>query len=269
MDFPAERDRAWQIWDRLAEWWDATIGDGNVTQDLVEPIIERLLEPVPGLRILDVACGAGRMARRLADRGAVITAVDASERFLERARQRSAGYEDRITFSRVDATDVDSLVSLGERRFDAAVATFALMDMAEITPLATALARLLRPDGSFVLTITHPVFNSGDFRPAVESYEEGTEIKLRYAVSVADYLEPRVLPGLGISGQPEQALYFHRPLGGLLSVFFEQGFVLDALEEPAYPEVSPMAGPVSQTRFRYTPWNLIARLRLLAPPAGS
>lgn len=196
MDFPAERDRAWQIWDRLAEWWDATIGDGNVTQDLVEPIIERLLEPAPGLRILDVACGAGRMARRLADRGAVITAVDASEGFLERARQRSAGYEDRITFSRVDATDVDSLVSLGERRFDAAVATFALMDMAEITPLATALARLLRPDGSFVLTITHPVFNSGDFRPAVESYEEGTEIKLRYAVSVADYLEPRVLPAL-------------------------------------------------------------------------
>ena len=153
-------------------------------------------------------------------------------------------------------------MALGEGTFDAAVCTFALMDMAEITPLARALTRLLRRGGRFVFTVTHPVFNSGDARPTVESFEEGTSIRLRFAVSVADYLRPGVGPGLGIDGQPEQALYFHRPLGLLLSAFFERGFVLDALEEPAYPETLPTAGPVSQSRFRYTPWNLIARLRL-------
>ena len=56
-----------RIWDGNAIWWDDRIGDGNEFQALlIEPATERLLRPRTGDTILDIACGAGRSARRMA-----------------------------------------------------------------------------------------------------------------------------------------------------------------------------------------------------------
>jgi hypothetical protein len=39
--------------------------------------------------------------------------------------------------------------------------------------------------------------------------------------------------GTGMPGEPEPHWYFHRPLHELFGAFFQAGFVLDGLEEPA------------------------------------
>jgi SAM-dependent methyltransferase len=262
VDFPEYATSAPQIWNRIANWWDDRIGDGNDTQDyVVEPVTERLLALQSGERVLDIACGAGRFARRMADAGATVLSVDRADRFLERARSRSVGYEDRIEYRPVDATDEAALVALGENGFDAVVCTMALMDIAVITSIASAVPRLLRrPHGRFVFSVTHPVFNSGDVRPAVELIEQGTEVRNRYAVSVADYLDARHAPGIGIAGQPEQVHYFHRPISLLLNTFLERGLVLDRLEEPGFPEGLARTNPVSQANFQLIPWVMVARL---------
>lgn len=260
-DFPEYTAPATESWDNLAEWWDDQIGDGNPTQDLlVEPYTERLLELQPGERVLDIACGAGRFARRMADAGAIVTAFDHAERFIKRARERSRGYENRISFHVVNAADPDALLALG-RHFDAAVCTMALMDMAEITPLFATLPQLLKPNGRFVFSITHPVFNTEDARPTIERVPVGTDLVNRYAVSVANYLQPRMEKGIGVPGQPDLQHYFHRPLSLLLNTAFEHGFVLDRLEEPAFPPGTPAQNPLSQAKFHYIPWVLLARLR--------
>ena len=161
-DFLEFNGKTAEVWDSIAEWWDDRIGDGNVTQDyLVDPSQERLLDLKPGERVLDVACGAGRFTRRMAKAGVSIVAIDQSEAFLNRARQRvlkdANGIADRIDYRVVDATDRDALLALGEGEFDAAVCTMAIMDMASITPLFTALTKLLRPGGRFVWSVTHPL----------------------------------------------------------------------------------------------------------------
>jgi SAM-dependent methyltransferase len=53
-------------------------------------LIWRLLELEPGMRVLDLACGHGRIANRLAERGAQVTGLDATPLFLERARADAA-----------------------------------------------------------------------------------------------------------------------------------------------------------------------------------
>jgi 2-polyprenyl-3-methyl-5-hydroxy-6-metoxy-1,4-benzoquinol methylase len=263
-DFPEYTQAVTQNWDELAEWWDDQIGDGNPTQDLlVEPYSERLLALQPGERVLDIACGAGRFARRMADAGALVTAFDHSEAFVKRARVRSAGYEDRIDYRVLNAVDPDPLQALGEGAFDAAVCTMALMDMAEITPLFSTLPRLLKPGGRFVFSVTHPVFNTEDARPTIERIAVGTDMLPRYAVSVANYLQARMEEGIGVPGQPALQHYFHRPLAMLLNTAFECGFVLDRLEEPAFPEGTPATQAVSQVNFQYIPWVLVARLRVM------
>jgi hypothetical protein len=70
-EFPVHCEEHRRIWNGNAELWDDRIGDGNDFQTLlIEPATERLLAVEPGDAILDIACGAGRFARRIAALGA-------------------------------------------------------------------------------------------------------------------------------------------------------------------------------------------------------
>ncbi|MEJ2130826.1 MAG: methyltransferase domain-containing protein [Gammaproteobacteria bacterium] len=245
-EFPELQDDNTQRWDTLAEWWDAAIGDGNAAQFAVEDTTKRFLALQPGERVLDVACGAGRMARLLAADGAVVTGIDQSE--------------GEMTFTRVNAADRDALLALGRECFDAAVCTFALMDMPEIEPLASALPELLTPSGRFVFTVAHPVFNSGDARMLAEA-ELGEESS--YSIRVTDYLTPRADEAIGVRGQPVEQWIFHRPLDLLLNTFFDHGLVLDRLAERAVePGASASSRVLSWSYFPKIPQQLTARLRL-------
>ncbi|MDQ3890354.1 MAG: class I SAM-dependent methyltransferase [Actinomycetota bacterium] len=53
-------------------------------------LITRLLDLEPGMAVLDVACGHGRIANRLAARGCAVTGIDRTARFLELARREAA-----------------------------------------------------------------------------------------------------------------------------------------------------------------------------------
>jgi 2-polyprenyl-3-methyl-5-hydroxy-6-metoxy-1,4-benzoquinol methylase len=267
-DFNRYAGRTAAVWDALADWWDDAIGAGNPTQDLlVEPVQARLLGEVAGREVLDVACGAGRFTRRLASDGAEVVAFDQSPRFIARARQATppelAG---RINYLVADAGDVRALKRLGKRRFSAAVCTMALMDIAVITPLLRALTELLVTEGIFVFSVTHPAFNSGDARIIGEQVVRQRTIDVDLAVRIRDYLTARAYPDVGIAGQPLQQTSFHRPVSALLNACFDAGFVLDRLEEPAFPPASQTAAPQSLSWANITtlPQVLVARLRLPA-----
>jgi ubiquinone/menaquinone biosynthesis C-methylase UbiE len=226
------------IWERNAEWWDERIGDGNAFQcELIEPATMRLAAPGPGMQILDIACGAGRVARLMASAGAQVIGVDFCETFLDRARARTAK-EAPIEFRWLDLTGREQLLSLGADRFHGAVATMALMDMAEIDPLFETLPVLLKPGGFFVFSVLHPCF----FAPGTEMYAEERLVNGRShrtaGLKVNHYRASAAYRAEGIRGQPEPGLYFHRSLETLLSTAFRCGFHLDGLEEPGFQTLS-------------------------------
>ena len=67
------------IWNQNAEFWDERMGEGNkFHRTLIEPTQLRLLNLRGEKRVLDVACGDGPFARKMADLGATSTAVDAA-----------------------------------------------------------------------------------------------------------------------------------------------------------------------------------------------
>jgi len=264
-DFPEYDGRTTEVWDRLAEWWDDKIGDGNDFQSyLIEPSSERLLALQRDEQVLDIACGAGRFTRRMAALGAVVTAIDHSERFIKRARERTTEYADKIEYRVLNATDALALIVLGENRFDAAVCTMALMDMSSIAPLISTLPKLLKPGGRFVFSVTHPVFNSGSSRLVAEQHDKDGEISTRYGVTITDYARPYVHMGLGIMGQPEPQHYFHRSMSLLFNTCFRHGFVLDGMEEPTLPEElkGKSRMPLSFNNMPAIPPVLVARMVL-------
>lgn len=248
-------------WDQLAGFWDDRMQAGETWQGhLIQPAVERLLALRPRERVLEIACGTGEFARRMAEVGAWVLAVDFSEGMLERARAHGGDVE----YACADATHEQALLKLGdEASFDAVVSNMAIMDMESIEPMVAAASRLLRPGGRFVFSTLHPAFNSGNVRPTVEVDPDGDGTDV-YSVKVSSYGQPSTDKGVAVRGQPVQHWYFHRPLWLILQPFFKRAFVLDGLEEPL---VRPEHARPGTPGYVYTqlPGVLVARMRRTIP----
>jgi SAM-dependent methyltransferase len=270
LDLDALTAESRAIWNRNAAHWDEYMGPGGnkFHQMLVAPAAERLLQVRAGEMVLEIACGAGLFARRLAELGARVLATDFSEVFIERARFRCREYADQIDLRVLDATDAAGLRALGENRFDAVVSNMALMDIADLGPLASSLPHLLKPAGRFVFTTAHPSFFHAGASKIAEEQDSGGVTQVTYSVRVTRYLGLGVDKGLGIPGQQVAQYCFDRPLHRLLGPFLAAGLVLDGLEEPAFDESVPNR---QQTRWggSYQEIPPVLAARLLQAPRAS
>lgn len=101
------------------------------------------LDPQPGERVLDVATGTGWAARRIADRGAIVTGVDFGEEVIEAAKQLGTGIDFRVG-------DAEAL-PFPDDHFDAVISTFGVMFARDPEAVAAELARVVRPGGRISL----------------------------------------------------------------------------------------------------------------------
>jgi len=250
-----------EAWEKQADIWDDRMGaDGNAFhQQLVRPSVTRLLRVQPGQTILDVGCGNGVFARHLANLGVKVTAIDVSTAMIEKARERSRGLDQQITYRVVDATSEGQLATLAEDAFDAIVCNMTLMDLAAIHPLIKNIPRLLKNTGKFVFSIMHPCFNNGvgTSRLVEEMYDQEGAKKI-HSIKVTAYISPQSGVSTGICGRDPQ-FYFHRPLSSLLTSFFEAGLVMDGIEEPVFELKEKRE--LGQAQFTEIPWAFIGRMR--------
>jgi SAM-dependent methyltransferase len=248
-------------WDANAVFWDEQMEAGNTWQrTLVAPAVGSLLQLEPGERVLEIACGNGEYARRMAELGAHVVATDFSEPMLERARARGGDVEYRP----LDATDPDSLAAVvGAGPFDAVVCNMAMMDMSTLDPLADALPSLLAPGGRFVFSVIHPAFCGPESVRTLEHVEHADHLERRFSVKVSRYITPRVGRGIAVEGQPEPQWYFERPISLLLAPFFRSGLAVDGIEEAVMPPGAVREGSMD-VLFREIPGIFAARLRALA-----
>jgi cyclopropane fatty-acyl-phospholipid synthase-like methyltransferase len=82
-------------------------------------LVWRLLELEPGMHVLDLACGHGRIANRLAERGARVTGLDATPMFLDRARADAAARGVEVEYVEGDMRDLPWV-----ERFDRVISWF-------------------------------------------------------------------------------------------------------------------------------------------------
>ncbi len=130
---------AWQAV-QLA-WESAEDADDQVLR------VERALRLEPGMRVLDVPCGTGRIAGRLAALGYDVAGVDRTRRFLEEGRARG----DRVRYVRADMRELP----FGPA-FDAALCfwgSFGYFDEAGDLAQARSAARALEPGGRYLLDV--------------------------------------------------------------------------------------------------------------------
>jgi len=218
------------VWDDIAGWYDEKQGDeGDLWhRSLIDPPLLRLVGSVTGLRVLEVACGNGYLARRFARMGARVTAVDASAPIIALARRREADAPLGIAYHVADASRLDVL---GDRGFDAVVCNMALMDIEDAPGAIREAGRVLRAGGRFVATIPHPCFDVPNASAwVVETVDFTTTVWRK--VSRYREIAAGVCPWRGPSGQILHTAIYHRPLSWYVRTLRAAGFVVTAIEEP-------------------------------------
>jgi ubiquinone/menaquinone biosynthesis C-methylase UbiE len=128
--------------------WSGTYDEPrNSLFDSDEPVVHEILDRLPAGTALDAACGTGRYAAYLAERGHRVVGVDGSAEMLDRARARVPGG----TFARADLRRLP----LADRAVDVVVCGLALVHVPSLPPVLAEFARVLRPGGHVVISDVH------------------------------------------------------------------------------------------------------------------
>jgi SAM-dependent methyltransferase len=190
------------------------------TKALEHPSFMGLLPDVAGKRVLDLGCGAGQLAVRLAELGAMeVIGVDVSERMLELARSERA--HPRVTYLRAAIEDVE----FPPDRFELVVSSLALHYVEDYPALVRRVARWLIAGGVFVYSTEHPVYTARD--PADGWVLDGEGRRLHWALD--DYAE---------EGLREQRWFvagvrkYHRTIATLLNGLIDAGLAVERVLEP-------------------------------------
>ncbi|WP_048143577.1 class I SAM-dependent methyltransferase [Methanosarcina horonobensis] len=203
-------------WDIVAEKYCAeNRQEKNFHSQIYLAAVNELLGSVNGKRILDAGCGDGFFSLELAQKGALVTAIDGSDAMLNIAKRKHA--HDNLQYLNMDLT---KKLTFEDKFFDIVVANMSLMDIPEIELFIFEVSRVLKKPGIFVFSITHPCFFLSDW--------EEDENKTKMYKKIENYLDERV-EELNFWGK---TLHYHRPLSKYMAAIERAKMCVNSFREP-------------------------------------
>lgn len=241
-DESARANRGW--WDAAAGEYLAEHGDFLGRSRLVwgpeglEEAEARLLGDLTGRDVLEVGAGASACSQWVAGQGARATATDLSFGMLTSGRPWG-----RVAVVQADARRLP----FADASFDVAFSSYgAVPFVADPERVMTEVARVLRPGGRWVFSISHPVRWAFPDDPS----EHGLTVARSY-FDRTPYTE---------TAADGEVLYaeHHRTMGDRVAEIIAAGLILERIVEPEWPgENSRVWGGWSPLRGRLIPGTAI------------
>ena len=208
--------------------------------------MRRLFPELQDKSVLDLGCGYGWHCRFSASQGAArVLGIDVSKKMIEEARRLDTG--ENITYRVCGIGEYE----YPEDTWDCAVSNLALHYIEDIEDVFRKEYRTLKPDGTFLFNIEHPVFTAG----AGQDWIYSAEGKPLYW-PVDNYFIPgeRKTSFLGCDVVKQ-----HHTLTQILMGLLHSSFVLEAVEEAVSSE-EMMRIPGMEDELR-RPMMLLVRAR--------
>ncbi|WP_347113892.1 class I SAM-dependent methyltransferase [Leclercia sp. S52] len=181
------------------------------------PALKSMLPDLAGRSVIDLGCGYGWFCRVAREQGAAeVIGVDISEKMLARAAELT----DDVCI-RYQRSDLESL-ELQDNCLDLVYSSLALHYLPELDTLFGKIQRALKPGGSLVFSIEHPIYtcatrqgwltdDNGDRFWCVNRYQEQGK-------RVSNWLA-------------EGVIKYHRTLGTTINALIKAGLTINEVNE--------------------------------------
>jgi ubiquinone/menaquinone biosynthesis C-methylase UbiE len=209
-------------WGGVSDWYDEHLSEKDTYHEkVVLPNLLRLVDPKPGMSILDIACGQGFFAKHFLTKGASVTGVDIAPELIARAKKNAPSGTFYVSPSH-------KLSMIKDQSIDHAVITLAIQNIKEVGETFQEIARVLKSGGSLTIVMNHPAFRI----PRVSSWGYDDEAGIQYR-RLDTYLSESQTEIDMHPGQKDgpKTVSFHRPLQWYIKALTKHGLLIDRLEE--------------------------------------
>lgn len=212
-------------WGAVSEWYNNTLetDTDSYQSKVILPNVLRLLSPVQGKKILDLACGQGFFSRALEQQGALVTGVDISPELIAQARKLSPPSINYFVSS------AHVLKNIANKSQDAVVCVLALQNIEQVPEVCKEVVRVLKEGGSFYFVLNHPSFRI----PQASDWGFDPKKNIQYR-RVEKYLhEAKIRIDMTPGKRTDKifTLSFHRPLQYFVKALKNAGFMIANMEE--------------------------------------
>ena len=230
-------------WGNVAGWYDDLLekSPDSYQEKVILPNLLRIVDPKPGQKILDIACGQGYFSRILQRNGAQVTGCDISAELIDIAKRNSPADISYFVSPAEKITDkVVNSLSMSEQKFDVAIIILAIQNIEDIKAAFSESSKLLKSGGRLVIVMNHPVFRI----PQNTSWQWDSDAHKQYR-RIDSYMTDTktkidMAPGAGAKGKVESGkaqgaskvtVSFHRPLQSYFKALNSAGLAVTRLEE--------------------------------------
>jgi SAM-dependent methyltransferase len=204
------------LWEQHSRWWQGRFTDGG------DPEYEEQILPLVGKhlraarRVLDVGCGEGQVSRYIARGGGHVVGLDPTPSQIREARTRGGPPQ----FVEAKAEQLP----FGDDTFDAVILCLAIEHIDPFEPAIDEIARVLEPDGQFLLLLVHPLLQA----PGSGWVDEGEAYWRVGSYLPDDFVIDEVEPGVYLP-------FNHRPLSRYVHAMGAAGLLVEDMVEPSPP----------------------------------
>lgn len=215
-------------------------------------VLRSMLPDLHQKTVLDLGCGYGWHCRYARGAGAAkVTGVDISAKMLEQARADTN--DPGIDYIQMAIEDIE----FSPGSFDLVFSSLALHYIRQYDAVCSKVFSLLKPGGSFVFSVEHPVFTAMD---AQDWYLDDKGNRLHWPVDNYQQETIRHTNFLGHS-----VIKYHRTFSTWINALTRTGFTVNRIEEPAPDEQTLLQYPEMKDEVRRPIFLLIAATRSHSP----
>jgi ubiquinone/menaquinone biosynthesis C-methylase UbiE len=209
-------------WGEVDAWYDAHLKEEDTYHTrVILPNILRLIDPKPGITILDIACGQGFFAKHLLQKGAAVIGVDISKELIARAKLHAP----EGTFF---VSPADNLSMIPHESVDRVLISLAIQNIEHAAGVIQEVARVLKKGGTLTIVMNHPAFRIP--KKSSWEYDEKSAIQYRRIEGYLSESKTTISMHPGQEHSPE-TVSFHRPLQWYVKTITNHGLLIDRLEE--------------------------------------
>ncbi|CAM4084963.1 class I SAM-dependent methyltransferase [Lederbergia lenta] len=199
-----------------------------------------LKEMIPNLHdkdVLDLGCGFGWHCRYARDQQASsVTGVDISEKMLEKARKMTS--DPFISYLNVPIEDID----FPNSQFDVVISSLAFHYIQSFKSSCEKVYACLKPGGSFVFSVEHPIFTS---RNEQDWYYDEEGKRLHWPVDHYQIEGMRETMFLN-----ENVTKYHRTFSTYINDLMEAGFIIRTVKESIPSDEILKSSPEMEDEYR-------------------